>query len=43
MISRNETSVGSLQSHHTPHDPLAQIEPVTRTPTPNTSERWIAT
>ena len=40
---RNETSVGSSQTHQCPHDPLAQIEPVIRTPTPNTSERWIAT
>jgi len=43
MISRNETSVGSSQTHQCPHAPLAQIEPVISTPTPNTSEMWIAT
>ena len=40
---RKETSVGSSQTHQEPHDALAQIDPVTRTATPRTSERWIAT
>ena len=41
---RNDTSVGSSQTHQCPQAALAQIEPVTSTPTARiTSEMWIAT
>ena len=40
---RKLTRVGSSHTHHLPHEALAQIEPVSRTPTPKITERWIET
>jgi hypothetical protein len=40
---RNDTSVGSSQTHQCPHDAFAQMEPVASTPTPRIIDRWMAT
>ncbi len=40
---KNDTSVGSFQTHQWPHEALAQIEPVIRPPIPKMRDMWMAT
>ena len=39
---RNETSVGSSQTHHWPHAAFAHSEPVSSAPMQKISAWWIA-